>query len=68
MPHKVVSRDLQHSDDLGARPDNTAVRVLLKTWRLQFESDNYKSIRSSGTMEALHGVDVSWIHKPKGAQ
>lgn len=56
------------TDDVGKADD--AVRVLLKSWRLRFDSDgdNYKSIITSGTMEALHGVDVSWIHKPKGAQ
>lgn len=55
--------------DLGAARDNShsAVQVLLKTWRLQFDNDDYKSFIISGTMEALHGVDVSWIHKPKGA-
>lgn len=67
-----MERELIPTNDLGAPqvPDDshTAVRVLLRTWRLQFDSDNYKPSITSDTMEALHGVDVSWIHKPKGAR
>jgi hypothetical protein len=58
-------------DDLGeqrAEDSHIAVRGLLKTWRLQFDSDNYKPSITSKTMEALHGVEVGWVHKrPKGA-
>lgn len=58
-----------NGDDFGADPydSHAAVRVLLRTWRLRLDSDDYKSSIIPGNMEALHGVDVSWIHKPKGA-
>lgn len=49
--------------DVGASPQHTAVCVLLTKWQLQLDIDNYKPLIN---MEALHGVDVSWIHKPKG--
>ncbi|SMQ45771.1 unnamed protein product [Zymoseptoria tritici ST99CH_3D7] len=44
----------------------TAVQLLflLQTWRLQFENNTF-AIHASD-MENIHGVDVSWMHKPKG--
>jgi hypothetical protein len=55
-------------DDIaGGSPNdpNTPVQLqLLQTWRLQFENNGFCKLANG--MENIHGVDVSWMHKPRG--